>query len=248
MDAELPALSKTQREQVLHQWKEQQHGRIEIDLPLSGHGEVLPKFVVWPGVLNPALVTARYLATYLYYNNERLFTGKRVLDMGTGSGVQGIVMALCGATEVVLTDISEGAVKNAQENTERFSVWNRCAVVQGDLFENVQGVFDLIVFNHPFFGDDPPEDDSIAASMLNPGTLISRFMDEVLRFLEYSGTIIMPFYSGAGKTNDPSVQAPLHGLKAKRMFRMVAQTGLQLGEIFIYELKQHRGRTHTRRR
>jgi methylase of polypeptide subunit release factors len=248
MDAELPALSKTQREQVLLQWKQQQHGRIEIDVPLSGHGEVLSQFVVWPGVLNPAIVTARYLATYLYYNNERLFCGKRVLDMGTGSGVQGIVMALCGATEVVLTDISETAVKNAQENTERFSVWNRCAVVHGDLFENVQGEFDLIVFNHPFFGDEPPERDTIAASMLNPGTLINRFMDEVLGFLTYSGTIVMPFYSKAGKTNDPSIQAPVHGLKAKRMFRMIAHTGLQQGEIFIYELKQHRGRTRSRRR
>ncbi len=62
----------------------------------------------------------------------------RVLDMGTGSGIIGITMALElseKAKEVVLADISEQALSLALENALRLGA--RVSTVQTDLFENL---------------------------------------------------------------------------------------------------------------
>ncbi len=62
----------------------------------------------------------------------------RVLDMGTGSGIIGITMALElaeKAKEVVLADISEQALSLALENAMRLGA--RVSTVQTDLFENL---------------------------------------------------------------------------------------------------------------
>ena len=103
-------------------------------------------------------------------------------------------------------------------------------LVRGDLFENVQGRFDLIVFNHPFFGDTPRAGDTIAASMLNDGELVHRFLAEAPKFLKKNGVILMPFYSKAGKTNNPILQGPKHGFKVNTTFRTNSTSGLQKGE------------------
>ena len=73
----------------------------------------------------------------------------RVLDLCTGSGCIGIsVKLLCPEAEVTLADVSEGALDVAKKNA-----WNLGAsvrLVQGDLFENVQGTYDYILSNPPY--------------------------------------------------------------------------------------------------
>ena len=73
----------------------------------------------------------------------------RVLDLCTGSGCIGVsVKLLCPQAQVVLSDVSEGALAVAAENARRLGV--PVDVVQGDLFENVQGTFDYILSNPPY--------------------------------------------------------------------------------------------------
>ena len=73
----------------------------------------------------------------------------RVLDLCTGSGCIGIsVKLLCPEAEVTLADVSGGALDVAKKNA-----WNLGAsvrLVQGDLFENVQGTYDYILSNPPY--------------------------------------------------------------------------------------------------
>jgi len=237
MKTELPDLNHEQKEQVLKQWDQHQHETIEIDIELSGHGEKLKDFVVHKGVWNPAIVSARYHASYLYYNNTRLYEGKDVLDMGTGTGLMGVVMGIGGAKSVVMSDISKCAVANAKENSKKFKIENKVQVTQGDLFENVSGTFDFIVFNHPFFGDKPPEGDTIAASMLAPNDLIERFLKEAPKYLNSGGIIMMPYYIKAGESNNPVIQGPKHGFKVDTVFKSISNSGLQTGEITIHELR-----------
>jgi release factor glutamine methyltransferase len=75
--------------------------------------------------------------------------GERVLDMGTGSGVNAILAATRGA-DVVAVDLNPHAVEAARANAERNGVPDRIAISQSDLFENVEGRFDLVVFDPPF--------------------------------------------------------------------------------------------------
>lgn len=73
----------------------------------------------------------------------------RVLDMGTGSGVNAI-LASSKATDVVAVDINPHAVAAARANAALNAAADRLVVVEGDLFDAVEGRFDLVVFDPPF--------------------------------------------------------------------------------------------------
>jgi release factor glutamine methyltransferase len=73
--------------------------------------------------------------------------GERVLDMGTGSGVNAILAARADA-EVVGVDLSPAAVEAARSNAERNGVSVEFLV--SDVFSAVKGTFDLVVIDPPF--------------------------------------------------------------------------------------------------
>lgn len=73
------------------------------------------------------------------------FTHQRVLDMGTGTGVLAIAMAMRGAQEVVAIDIDEFSVENAQENVMLNHI-NNVHVKLGDA-SAIEGTFHTIVAN-----------------------------------------------------------------------------------------------------
>ena len=75
----------------------------------------------------------------------------RILDLCTGSGCIGISLAeyLCNV-QVTLSDISGEALAVAEENIRRLGKEAVCRTVRSDLFENLEGGFDVIVSNPPY--------------------------------------------------------------------------------------------------
>ncbi|MCF6474071.1 methyltransferase domain-containing protein [Nonomuraea sp. MG754425] len=73
----------------------------------------------------------------------------RVLDMGTGCGVNAILAAST-AGRVLAVDVSPIAVRTARDNAERNNVADRMETRHSDVFSHVDGRFDLIVFDPPF--------------------------------------------------------------------------------------------------
>lgn len=78
---------------------------------------------------------------------EDVRPGERVLDMGTGSGVNAILAARAGA-DVVGVDINPAAVAAARANADRNGVVAEFGV--SDVFSAVEGAFDLVVIDPPF--------------------------------------------------------------------------------------------------
>lgn len=78
-----------------------------------------------------------------------VYEGERVLDIGTGSGVNAILAATKGA-KVLAVDINPRAVDAARANAERNGLADRIEVRESDVFSGVEGRFDLIVFDPPF--------------------------------------------------------------------------------------------------
>ena len=76
----------------------------------------------------------------------------RVLDVGTGSGAVAIAIAVERPQIVITaTDISQEALKIAQENAETHGVSDRIRFLEGDLLRPVTGEsFDLVVSNPPY--------------------------------------------------------------------------------------------------
>lgn len=104
------------------------------------------KFYVNQNVLCPRQDTEVLVEEVL----RNLHDGMRILDMCTGSGC--ILLSLlhysndCQGTGA---DISEEALQTARENALRLDVENAC-FIQSDLFEKVEGKFDMIVSNPPY--------------------------------------------------------------------------------------------------
>ncbi len=73
------------------------------------------------------------------------FSGQRVLDMGTGTGVLAIAMAQHGAREVVAIDIDEFSVENARDNFTLNDL-EQADIRLGDA-SAIDGMFDTIVAN-----------------------------------------------------------------------------------------------------
>lgn len=76
--------------------------------------------VVLPGVFYP--IEAEYRMLSFMKENADWFAGKRVLEIGTGSGIVSVYAAMLGAKKVVATDIEPQAIKTAQLNAEKFGV------------------------------------------------------------------------------------------------------------------------------
>ncbi len=73
--------------------------------------------------------------------------GKRVLDMGCGSGILGITALKLGAKSCIMSDIEQAAAEAASENAVYNGVSERAEVFCGDLTEKVCGCFDVVLAN-----------------------------------------------------------------------------------------------------
>jgi release factor glutamine methyltransferase len=78
-------------------------------------------------------------------------SANRLVDVGTGSGVLAITLALeRPGLEVSAIDLSADALTLARENAERFGLADRIEFRRTDLLEEVEGPFHLIVANLPY--------------------------------------------------------------------------------------------------
>jgi release factor glutamine methyltransferase len=123
-------------------------------------------------------------------------SGKHVLDVGTGCGILGVVVA-ANAARIVAIDISPYAVRCARENAELNGVIGKFYFIQGDLlhFLNVDDKFDLILFNAPYVPTDYCEDVSWLerawAGGKTGGEVIDRFICQCPDHLMPSGRILL---------------------------------------------------------
>ena len=109
-------------------------------------------FEVTDDVLDPRGDTETLIA-------EALQTpAKRILDLGTGSGILGITLAAEQVDAVVVvTDISKAALLVAKTNAKRHDVEDRIEFIESDWFDSLHGKFDLIISNPPYIGENELE-------------------------------------------------------------------------------------------
>ncbi|WP_166268345.1 50S ribosomal protein L3 N(5)-glutamine methyltransferase [Marinobacter caseinilyticus] len=75
----------------------------------------------------------------------------RILDLCTGSGCIGIAAAtVFGEAEVDLSDLSVDALDVAAANVAMHDLGDRVHIVHSDVFESIEGRYDLILSNPPY--------------------------------------------------------------------------------------------------
>ncbi|MBI5126499.1 MAG: class I SAM-dependent methyltransferase [Candidatus Taylorbacteria bacterium] len=124
---------------------------------------------------------------------------KKVLDIGTGTGIHAIRAAKMGAQKVVAVDINKDAVKCAQDNAQRNGVGEIVEVIESDVFENVpKDKFDLIIANLPI--TDFPIEGIIESSLYDPEYQIhKRFLEEAKSYVSPEGNIAITHINFKGE-------------------------------------------------
>ncbi len=112
---------------------------------------------------------------------------KSVLEIGCGSGLLSIIAAKSGC-DVVAADINTAAVECAERNAELNSV--KIKTVRANLFDNLEGKFDLIVFNPPYLPEEQTEESRVWAGGKNL-EVIAEFIKEAKRYLKYGGRVLV---------------------------------------------------------
>ncbi len=137
-----------------------------------------------------------FLAAETIIEELKEFDGSvRVADIGCGSGILGLVAGTNSNVEkVVFGDISDEALKLCQKNIDRNLMLIRadCTVKKSNLFSDINGNFDMIIFNAPYL---PDNDDSKMTSTWYGGKtgieLSVEFLRQAVNHLNDSARIIM---------------------------------------------------------
>ncbi|WP_207436263.1 50S ribosomal protein L11 methyltransferase [Sabulibacter ruber] len=165
-----------------------------------------PEGVDYDIVITPKMSfgTGHHETTTLMIENQLTLdhVGKRVLDMGCGTGILAIMAEQLDATQVLGVDIEDWTVENARENAER----NNCKTLEVRLGDasvlNGEAPFDLILanINRNVLLEDMP----VYVQLLVPGgpLVLSGFYTEDLPILqERAQELGLTFESSRTKNN-----------------------------------------------
>jgi len=167
--------------------------------------------------------------SFLLQKFVRQFAVGRVLDLGTGSGIQALTAASSlNVREVMAVDINTSAVKQLQEKINKEKI-KKIKTHQGDLFENVDGSFNLIIFNPPYLPQDQGIEDTALYGGKKGWELSERFFKEVSSHLFPDGKILFLFSSLTNKQKIEEVLA--HNLL---QFQEVGKEKISFEELYVY--------------
>jgi release factor glutamine methyltransferase len=112
----------------------------------------------------------------------------KFLEIGAGSGIHLETAYNCGIKKenIFSSDINKASVNHC--NSLGFSC------IYSDLFENIKGKYDIIIFNPPYLPEDSrePKDSRIATTAGKKGNeIILRFLKEAKNYITKDGNIFL---------------------------------------------------------
>lgn len=119
--------------------------------------------------VTPPDVAANLLYIAAYVNDSII--GKRVLDLGCGTGRLALGAAFLGAKEVVGVDIDIQVIRIAAENAIKFCLERKVQWIVSDI-NTIRGEFDTVIENPPFGVQTKGADTRFLAKALDVGGMI----------------------------------------------------------------------------
>jgi release factor glutamine methyltransferase len=147
-----------------------------------------------------------------------------VLEVGTGSGILAKEAAKY-SDDVTACDINKELVsKLKRENKDKHITF-----VYSNLFSEINGKFDLIIFNPPYLPSKKIEDIEVDGGR-NGTEIIERFLKQAKTHLNKDGKILL-LCSSLNKDIEKLFK------KWGYAFRLIDQEAFFLEKLFLYELK-----------
>lgn len=159
--------------------------------------------------------------SFLLAKYVKKYAKGKVLDMGCGSGIQTLA-ALKKARDVLAVDVDMDAVKLCKSKDINAR--------QSNLFENVNGKFNLIIFNPPYLPEDKREYDRATTGGKHGYELIERFLSEAKNYLNKNGKILIICSSLTGDVKKLFRKYNYH-------FRCLEEKKLFFEKLFVFVLE-----------
>ncbi len=125
---------------------------------LAGYIDILSLHIFLnEDTLIPRTETEDFIYTYLSSHHD--LSGKKVLDLCTGSGFIALAIKKLYPESIVdASDISENALKAAQESAD----YNQLKIhfIKSDFFNDIQNVYDIIICNPPYIEEGSKDVDA----------------------------------------------------------------------------------------
>jgi release factor glutamine methyltransferase len=134
--------------------------------------------------------------TFLLADNLDVAVNDKVLDLGAGCGILGILVANR-ASNVLAVDLNPYAIRCAKENAKLNGVYSKMEFVQANLLSalNPNVRFTLILFNAPYLPSEEGETrswiDRAWAGGTNGREIVDRFIEEVPAYLNPNGRVLL---------------------------------------------------------
>lgn len=148
----------------------------------------------------------------------------KILEIGSGSGILAKTLIELGIPEknLTITDVNSKAINHLKKSFPNSSV------LKSNLFVNINGKFDMIIFNPPYLPKDQrePKSSRLATTGGKTGSvIINRFLVQARKFLKTSGKIFLLTSSLTKDINWKNYRKKL--LAKKKLF---------FEELYVYEL------------
>jgi len=176
--------------------------------------------------------------SYLLQRFVRKYAFGRVLEIGTGSGIQAITAAANkNVREVIAVDINEEAIKKLKES-KKFQLSGKIKAKVSDLFSNIKNQFDTIIFNPPYLPQDKIGNEIIEDLALYGGKfgweVSERFFSGVTNYLSSNGKILFLFSS---LTNKEKIEEIISGNLLE--FKELAEEKMPMFEnLYVYLIEK----------
>ena len=157
--------------------------------------------------------------SFLLKNQLKKYIKKdmKVLDMGTGSGIQALEAKSLGAN-ILATDINPECINHIKKL--------KIKSIQSNLFENIKEKFDLIIFNPPYLPEDKrePEDSKLSTTGGKKGSeTINKFLKQAKEHLKKNGKILIV------------VSSLTKGIDKKNFkFKKIAEQKIPFEKLYVY--------------
>jgi release factor glutamine methyltransferase len=158
--------------------------------------------------------------SFLILKHIKDYAKGSVLEIGTGSGILAIGASKY-SKKVTACDINEDVIMELKKN-------KKIKFIHSDLFSNIGGKFDLIMFNPPYLPSKKIEDIEIDGGK-NGTQIIGRFLREAKKYLNAEGKILL-LCSSLNKDIEKLFEKC--GYRAK----IIGQESFFFERLFLYEL------------
>jgi methylase of polypeptide subunit release factors len=189
-------------------------------------------FTLRPTVFHPRyFLTSEFFAKFIASLD---LTGKRVADVGTGSGILALAAAQAGAASVVAIDINPDAAGAAIENAYANGLGKRVTAVGSNLLSALapRPLFDVILSSPPSFAGEP-RDVADRAWHAGPNYRdIAPLFNQARERLAPGGRLYILFSTDS----DLDLLGNLIG-RAGFGARLVAERSIFIESLIIYELR-----------